>query len=436
MKLLILVVFSLLSWSAGAIDIQSWTMENGARVLFVESRTIPILDIRVEFDAGSRRDPPGKAGTAGLANAMLGRGLHEAGGTAAEPAMTEAQLSDAFADIAAQRGGDVGNDRASVTLRTLSTREERDKAVLLLARTLAHPAFPQPLLERDKARTIAALKEELTQPEAIAEKAFWRLLYGAHPYGSVATVASVEAIARDDLVSFHQRHYVGNRAVISMIGDISRAEAQEIATQLTRRLPRSDPLEALPPVPSTVGQEERIAHPASQAHILIGAPALERGDPDFFPLTVGNYILGGGGFVSRLMHEVREKRGLSYSVYSYFLPLAQQGPFEVGMQTQKEQTAKALEVVRATLTDFLRNGPTPKELQAAKDNLIGGFALRLDNNQKILDNIAMIGFYGLPLNYLDTWTEKVRRVTVADVQSAFRRKIGPGRLATVVVGSQ
>jgi zinc protease len=183
------------------------------------------------------------------------------------------------------------------------------------------------------------------------------------------------------------------------------------------------------------GQEERIAHPATQAHILIGAPALARGDPDFFPLTVGNYVLGGGGFVSRLMREVREQRGLAYSAYSYFSPLAQPGPFQAGLQTQKEQADEALKVTRSTIAAFLREGPTPQELKAAKDNLIGGFALRIDNNRKILDNVAAIGFYNLPLDYLDTWTAKVAKVSAADIKSAFNRKISPDRLATVVVGS-
>jgi zinc protease len=435
MKILILAIFACVSWNAqAALKIQSWSLANGARVLFVESPSIPILDINVEFDAGSRRDPPGKAGTASLTNAMLARGLREDANGAAEPAMTEAQISDAFADIAAQPGGDVGKDRASATLRTLSSAEERDRAIRLLARILAHPVFPQDLLERDKARVVSSLKEELTQPEAIASKAFWRLLYGTHPYASSATVSSVQAITRDDLVNFHRTHYVTNRAVISMIGDISRADADRIAQQLTMRLPQGEALPSLPAVPPTTGEEQRIPHPASQSHILIGAPALERRDPDYFALLVGNHILGGGGFVSRLMQEVREERGLTYSIDSYFMPLAQQGPFEIGMQTEKAQTDAALKVVRDTLSDFLRDGPTRRELQAAKDNLIGGFALRIDNNRKIADNIAVIGFYDLPLDYLDTWTGKVSQVTTDDIKAAFRRKIGPERLATVVVG--
>jgi zinc protease len=436
MKKLIIVVITFFSLNAhAALKIQSWTLENGARVLFVENHSIPVLDISVEFDAGSRRDPDGKAGTASLTNGMLARGVSAATAPMPETAMTEAQISDAFADTGAQRGGGAGIDRGGATLRTLSSEKEREKAVNLLARVLAQPSFPEDFFARDKARFIASVKEDETKPESIGDKAFWRLLYGSHPYAKQETVASVEAIMRDDLVAFHAAHYVANRAIISMIGDISRAEADAIAQELTTRLSRGEPLPALPPVPEARGQEERIAHPATQAHILIGAPAIVRGDPDFFPLTVGNYVLGGGGFVSRLMREVREKRGLAYSAYSYFSPLAQPGPFQAGLQTQKDQADEALKVTRDTIAAFLRDGPTPQELKAAKDNLIGGFSLRIDNNRKILDNIAAIGFYNLPLDYLDTWTAKVAKVSATDIKAAFQRKISPDGLATVVVGN-
>jgi zinc protease len=434
-RILFLFLIAVAATSANAaLKIDAWTLDNGARVLFVENHSIPILDLSVEFDAGARRDPQGKSGMAALTNAMLARGMR-AGATPDEPAMSEAQISDAFADIAAQRGGDTGNDRSGATLRTLASEKERTRAVTLLARLLAQPAFPEDLLARDKARTIANIKEELTKPEALASRAFSRLAYGAHPYSQEETVESISAITRDDLVNFHRRHFVANRAVIAMIGDVSRAQADAIAHELTRRLPQGEPLPAMPPVVMPHGQEERIPHPASQAHILIGVPALVRGDPDFFPLLVGNYVLGGGGFESRLMHEVREKRGLAYSVYSYFSPMLQEGPFEIGLQTKKDQTDQALKIVRDTVADFMQGGPNAEELKAAKDNLIGGFPLRIENNRKILDNIAMIGFYNMPLNYLDTWTDHVAKVTIADIKAAFKRKLAIADLVTVIVGN-
>lgn len=434
-KFLIVILLFSAGAAQAALKIEHWTLDNGARVYFVENRTIPMLDISVEFDAGAKRDPFGKAGTAALTNSMLASGLKESRlpNSETEPAMNESQISDAFADIAAQRGGGPGTDRAGVALRTLSSATERAEAVKLTARLLAHPSMPEDFLQRDKARITASLREALTKPESIASKAFWQLAFGSHPYGTETTVESVESITRRDLLDFHAQHYVANRAVIAMIGDITRDEADAIARQLTLRLPQGEPLLAMPDVNPTRAAEERIAHPASQAHILVGAPALARGDIDFFPLTVGNYILGGGGFVSRLTKEVREKRGLAYSAYSYFSPMEQPGPFQAGLQTRKDQSNDALKVVRETIAAFLRDGPTEVELKAAKDNLIGGFALRIDNNRKILDNIAVIGYYRMPLDYLDTWTANVAKVSVADIRAAFGRKLAMDKLVTVVV---
>lgn len=420
------------SISHAALQIQSWTLPNGARVLFVENHTIPILDLSVDFDAGERRDPAGKSGVAALTNAMLARGIRGAQASN-ESALTEAQISDAFADTAAIRGARLDDDRSGVTLRTLVS--EREVAVPLVGRLLAEPSFPQEFLTRDKARTIASIKESLTQPEAIADKAFSRLLYGDHPYGQQLTVESVTAITRDDLLAFHNAHYVANRAVVALIGDVTREQADKIAQELTRRLPQGAGLPVLPAVPVAKGAEERISHQASQAHILIGMPAMARHDPDHFALTVGNYVLGGGGFASRLMQQVREKRGLSYGVSSYFNPMAQPGPFQVGLQTKKEQANEALKVTRDTVAEFLRDGPTAAELKGAKDNLIGGFSLRIDSNKKILENIAAIGFYQLPLDYLDIWTAKVAAVTTAQVKDAFNRKLQMDKLSTVVVGA-
>ena len=437
-KVLFMVLLTLSVTAQAALTIQHWTLPNGARVYFVENRTIPMLDVNVDFDAGGRRDPAGKSGMASLTNAMLARGIAAAtladGST--EPALSEAQISDAIADIAAQRGGGAGTDRAGMAIRTLSSKAERDQAIRLLARLLAQPAMPADFFARDKARTIAGIRESLTKPESIASKAFWRLAYGDHPYGAEATVESIEAITREDLLDFHAKHYVANRAVIAMIGDISRAEAEAIAIELTRRLPQGDPLPDLPAVAKPVGSEQRIPHAASQAHLLIGTPALARSDPDFFALTVGNYILGGGGFVSRLTREIREKRGLSYSTYSYFSAMAQPGPYQAGLQTRKDQAEEALKVVRDTIATYLREGPTEAELKAAKDNLIGGFPLRIDNNRKILDNIAAIGFHQMPLDYLDTWTARVEKVTVAEIRAAFARKLSMAHLVTVIVGAE
>ena len=410
-----------------ALPIEHWTTPSGARVYFVRADSIPMLDVSLDFDAGSRLDPAGRAGLASIANAMLARG---AGG------LDESAISEGFARIGAQRGGGAGDDRASVTLRTLTSEPELDRALSLLARVVARPDFPESVLAREKERSIQAIRESETKPETIAQRAFDQAMYGNHPYGAHATPESVAAITRDDLVAFHRGYYDARNAVVSMIGAISRERAQAIAEQLTRDLPPGGAARVVGPVvPPQQAIERRIEHPSTQSHILIGQPSIARGDPDFFPLLVGNYVLGGGGFVSRLYEEVREKRGLAYSVYSYFSPMLQQGPFTIGLQTQRAQTAVALGVVRETLSRFLRDGPTEAELAAAKANLVGGFALRIDSNRKIVDNLAVIGFYRLPLDYLDRWTERVEQVTLDEVRAAFARHVRADALVTVVVGN-
>jgi zinc protease len=414
-----------------AVAIDTWKLDNGARVYFVASHALPIVDVSVQFDAGARRDTENKAGLAAMTNTLLNRGVDAQGSL---PALTESQVLDGFADIVASYGASAGSDQGGVGVRVLSDKADRTAAINLLSRVLANPGFPEEALARDKARMISALKDAQTKPAVIADQAFGKAMYGSHPYGFDASPETIAQLSREDIVTFHRQHYVANTAVITMVGDLSKDEAHQIATQLTAHLPQGAALPAMPPVPAPVASDKRIAHPASQSHIMIGLPALVRGDEDFFTLLVGNYILGGGGFVSRLMHEVREKRGLTYGVSSSFSGMAQEGPFEIGLQTKKEKTDEALKVTLDTLNTFLKSGPTASELKAAKDNLIGGFALNLDSNRKILSLVAMIAYYDLPLDYLDTWTDKVKRVTAAQVQAAFLRKVKADKLTVVVVG--
>ncbi|MFZ2628768.1 MAG: pitrilysin family protein [Rugosibacter sp.] len=421
-----LALICLSTLAAAGVKIEHWKTASGARVYFVAARQLPILDVQLDFAAGDLYTPPGKAGLPGLT-----RGLLEAG--AAD--MDEEKIAGRLVDIGAQLGGGADSDRASVSLRTLSSKTERDAALALLHAVLSAPTFPQAVLEREKTRSIAALREADTQPEAIAAKRFAAAIYPDHPYGLSATMESVAAITRDDVASFYQQHYAAKNAAISIIGDVSRGEAEAIAERLTQGLPAGGEPAPLPAVKLPPRQTIKLPHPAAQSHVFIGLPAIQRGDADFFPLLVGNYSLGGGGFASRLMQEVREKRGYAYSVYSYFAPRQLAGPFEIGLQTKRAQVNDALKVVNDVLTGFIADGPTAKELAAAKKNLVDGLALRLDSNAKLLGQVSVIGFYGLPLTYLDDFPAKVNAVTAAQVRAAFARHVPAGHLVTVVVAA-
>jgi zinc protease len=407
--------------------IQHWQAPSGAQVYFVENHDLPMLDVAVNFAAGSAFDSAEKSGLAGLTHGMLDLGAE---------GMSEDDIARGLADIGAQMGGQLDDDRSAVVLRTLSSAAVRDKALQIMARVLQRPLFPETVLAREKTRLIAALKEAETRPESIASKAFNKGVFGAHPYGFTPEVATVEKLQRSDLENFYASHYAARGAVVALMGDVSRAEAEAIAQSLTERLPAGGSSRRIAQVVMpTRSSEQRIAHPASQSHILIGAPGIARNDPDYFPLYVGNYILGGGGFVSRLMQEVREKRGMAYSVYSYFVPMQQPGAFQIGLQTKKEQADEALQLVQATLRDFIAKGVSAKELRAAQQNIVNGFPLRIDSNRKILEYLSVIGFYELPLSYLDDFTGKVEKVTVAEINAAFKRRVNPDVMATVIVGA-
>ncbi|MBU0689862.1 MAG: insulinase family protein [Gammaproteobacteria bacterium] len=409
-------------------QIQHWQAPSGAHVYFVEDHNLPMLDVAVSFPAGSAHDAADKKGVAGLTHGLLDLGV---------PGMSEDDIARKLADIGARVGSSFDADRSSVTLRTLSSSAEREVALDILSRVLQLPLFPQDVLVREKTRLIASLREAETKPEFLSEKAFSKAVFGAHPYGWQAEVADIEKVERADLFEFFRSHYGAKDAVVALMGDVTRQQAEAIAQQLTARLPQRGSVAPLPAVDSLEGpSEQRIPHPASQSHILIGAPGIARDDPDYFTLYVGNYILGGGGFVSRLMNEVREKRGMAYSVYSYFMPMQQPGAFQIGLQTKNEQVDEALQVVRATARDFVEKGVTEAELRAAKQNIIGGFPLRIDSNRKILDYLSVIGYYHLPLTYLDDFQVRVEQVDVRAINDAFRRRIDPDAMATVIVGGQ
>jgi zinc protease len=433
---LLLACLSLSLPVLAAIPIQHWTLPSGVQVYLVESPSIAMVDMQIDFDAGSRRDPADKAGLASVTAGMASRGVLAAPG---ETALDENGLSEAWADLGASFGASATGDRMSFSLRSLTYPDLLGKAMALAARQLGQPAFPLTIWLRERERLMASLREARTRPATIAGRAFAAAVYGAHPYGYEMTEQTLSRIGVADMQSFYARAIQPCRAKVSIVGAVTRAQAQELLGVLFSRLPAGAAgCAVLPPVPEVAPLDTpadlRIAADSAQAHVLMGQPGVKRDDPDFFALTVGNYILGGGGFVSRLTAEVREKRGLSYSVYSYFSPSLHAGAFTVGLQTRPDQAAQALAVSREVVGRFVTEGPTQAELDAAKSNLVGGFALLIDSNRKLLGNVANIAWNGLPLDYLDRWTAMVERVTVADVRAAFARALQPARMVTVIVG--
>ncbi|MCF6281700.1 MAG: insulinase family protein [Candidatus Polarisedimenticolaceae bacterium] len=426
--LMLILLFIAMPLTAGPV-IQSWQTSNGAKVLFVPAPEIPMLDVRIVFDAGSARSVD-KAGLASLTNAMLSESVGE---------WSADQVAERLESVGANLSSGARRDMAWLGVRSLTEAHALSVALETLTAMLAEPQFAKGDMERLRKMMLVGLSRSEQSPGSVAAKAFSKRLFGDHPYASDpnGTVASIEAMSRDDLVMFHDQYYVGNNATIAITGAIDRQQAEKIAEQVIGQLPAGQAAVKLPTVAKLdTAYEQRIEFPSSQSHILLGQPGMKRGDPDYFVLYVGNHILGGSGLVSILSDEVREKRGLSYSTYSYFAPMRQYGQFQMGLQTKTSQVDEALKVLRDTLQRYIDNGPTAAQLTAAKENITGGFPLRIASNSKIVEYLTMIGFYGLPLDYLDRFNSRVEAVSVTDIKEAFARRLNPQKLVTVVVGQQ
>jgi zinc protease len=412
-----------------AVDIESWETEQGMRVLFAPAPTLPMLDVRLTFDAGAARDGD-RNGLARLTSNALAHGTAD---------MDADAVAERFEAVGAQFSTTSARDMGIVTLRTLTEPDWMAEAIGALTKILAAPAFPEDDLARERRQMLQALQRERQEPGSVASRRFYQLMYGEHPYGNAPSGSedTIPTLTRAEVESFFRQYYTAGNAVLSMTGAISRAEAEALAERIARALPEGGRAPALPSVPALDGPiTERIAFPSEQAHIFLGAPALRRDDADYYALTVGNHALGGGGFTSRLFREVRTARGLAYSVYSSVQPMAVEGPFLIGMQTGTDQIDEALQVLREELERLYGEGVDPDELEASQANITGGFPLRLASNSDIVQNLGMMGFYDLPLDFLAAHNDRIGAVSGEEVHEVIRRRIDPAVLVTVVVGGE
>jgi len=422
-----LLVLTLVNTAWAVPKIETWETSKGARVLFVAAPGLPILDVRLLFDAGSARDGA-RSGLASLTAGLLTQG---AGAWDADT------IAERLESVGARLSTGAARDSASLSLRTLTREPAMETALDTATKVLSAPRFDEADFERVRKNRLVGLRRDQQDPRTVGSKAIYHKIFGDHPYAAdpSGTQESVSDLKREDLVEFHRRFYVARNAVVAIVGDLTREQAEVLAERLTVGLESGEAAPQLPPVPDLAdGVLEELDFPSSQTHIYAGHPGMQRLDPDYFQLYVGNHILGGSGLVSLLMEEVREKRGLSYSVYSYFLPMTQRGPFLMGLQTKNDQADQAREVLMETVRRFREEGPSKEELAAAVKNITGGFPLRIASNSKIVQYLAVIGFYGLPLDYLDRFNERVSAVTVEQIRDAFSRRVHPDRFATVIVG--
>jgi zinc protease len=325
---------------------------------------------------------------------------------------------------------------AIVSLRSLSAEEYLEPVTSLLADVVARPSFPADSLEREKARSLQSLDFSLQKPATVGMRKLYEALYPGHPYANhpQGTHESLKSIRREDLVAFYERYYVAKNLVIAIVGDLDLEQAKKLSEKISGKLPTGKKATALASPAAVKAGTYRIDFPSSQSHIITGYRGISRDDPRYLALKVGNYSLGGGGFQSRLMKEIRDKRGLTYGAYSYFLPMMQNGPFIASLSTRNDQVDEAYRVNNSVIDEFVITGPTAKELEMAKKNITGGFPLTIDSNKKLVSTLAAIAFYDLPLDYLDTYIDRVNALTLEEIRDAIKSALGSQKPVSVIVG--
>jgi len=408
------------------LPIQTWHTDKGLEVWFVPAEHLPMVDLRISFDAGSSRDGD-LPGLALLTNGMMVEGSGELDGVA---------VAERMAAQGALLTHQASRDQSWLALRSLSWPQYRQPALQLFTDLLASPSFPERALERDRQALLLNLKASRNEIDERWKKQLYQHLYNGHPYEHLSdgTAQALKRIQREDVVAFHQRYFVARNAVLAIVGDLNQAQAEAIAEKISTALPQGSAAEALPAAPQTGPVEIREAFASSQSHVVMAQAVLQRDDPDYYALYLGNHILGGSGFSSRLVKEIRQKRGLSYSVYSYFVPMRAEGPFLLALQTRNDQAEKALSLLRDELQRFIDKGPSQAEIEHAKSNILGGFARRVSSNAKLLRYLSLMGVYDLPTDYLDRFAERIETLTRDQVHEAFKRRVKPEQMLQLIIG--
>ena len=432
MKSLPLILALAFSTAAQAgVDIQRWTTGNGTEVLLVEQHDNPIVDMQVNFKgAGSVFNPEGKSEVAEFTAALLTDGTEK---------LDEEAFNAAADDIAAQIDSSSGQESSAAVLRSLSRPETLKKAAGLLNQSLTHPRFDPAVFDRRQKEAVTALQQQETTPDYNAGRALTKLAYPNHPYGSGAniTTESIRKVNLDDIRAFHRSHYGKDNAIVAIVGDINRKQADRLVKNVLNGLPeRSNAAKNVPPVQQQPAQRRDIPFAGEQAQVLLGMPLIKRHDPDYYALVAGNYILGGGGFDSRLMKVLRDRHGYTYGVHSTLEPATEAGMFTIGYSTQKKNTKDSLVQAQAVIKQFIEEGPTEEELAQAKANIIGSFPLRFDSNAKLVKYLSIIGYHNLPNDYLEAYPKAIGKLTVEQVKDAWKRRVKPEDLHIVVVGAE
>jgi zinc protease len=423
-----LAVCSIGAWvgPSAAIEIQRVRSPGGIEAWLVRDPTVPIISMSFSFAGAAALDPPGKEGLADMVSSLLDEGAGD---------LDSKSFQRALEDISAAISFDAGRERFRGSLRTLS--RHRDDAFRLLRLAVTSPRFDAKPVERIRGQLIAALMSEQENPRRIAGRLWYRTVFPAHPYGKpvAGTPHTLNPIPRPDLKRFTAERFGRDNLLIGMVGDITAGElSRRLDEVFAGLIARSKQFAVNEAAPNGAGKLVIVRKPIPQSVVVFGQRGIKRDDQDYYAAYVMNYILGGGGFSSRLTEEIREKRGLAYSVYSYLNPLDHAGLIMGGLGTRNDRVATSLDILRTEWQRIARDGVSDKELRAAKTYINGSFPLRLDSSRRIADLLVAIQVSKLGIDYLDRRPQLINAVTREHIQRVAKRLLEPKNLTVVVVG--
>ena len=425
-----LIIMTQANLTQADVEISKYVTKNGVEILYTKSENIPMIDIKITFDAGSNKDGELK-GLSMLTHSLLDEGTSK---------MNSEAIASAFESTGAIFSTSVNKDKSSVSLRSLADKKYLEPSVKMLLKILSDSVFPKSEVILQKERTLSSISEDKSDPSEVSSNLFFKEIYGNYAYGfpSIGSEESIEKIKRKDIINFYKENINSSNASIAIVSSLSKKDIINLSEKISKSLSFSSPKKNVLNNFQKNNKKKYIFKKfnSEQAHIYIGGQSIKRGSKNHLPLYVGNYIFGGSGFSARLMKELRVKRGLTYGVYSYIYPMKNIGPFVIGIETKAEQAQESVRLIHKMLKEFHANGPTDKELTHAKEAIINGFPLRIDSNQDILNYLSMINYYDLPKNYLNTFTDKISKITKKDILRAFKEEIDVNNLITLVVGNE
>jgi len=415
--------------NSDALDVKRKVLDNGLILLIVERHNLPVVKVSLGINAGNLMEPEEKAGLSSLVASLLTEGT---------TSRTAEQISESIEFVGGSIGASGGDDYNSATLSVL--KKDIDLGFDLLSDVILNPVFPEDKFNKKKERIKGNLKAREEDPDFLASREFKKALFGSHPYGRLisGTSESIDNIIREDLVEFHSTYYVPDNSVMSVVGDVRPEEVDKLIDKYFSKWDSKKDASPSTPKVEVVRKRQtiKIDKDLTQATIKLGHTGVSRDNPDYYSLSVMNYILGGGGFASRLMQNIREEKGLVYDIHSYFRSNRLGGSFQVGLQTKNESANTAIEEILKEIKAIRNLHVTDEELSDAKAFLTGSFPMRIETSSRIASFLVAVEFYGLGVRYIDDYPEYINKVTKEDVNRVAGKYLDPEKFILVVVANQ